>query len=92
VPIIALVGNDASWAQIAREQVNIFGDDVGATLRHSDYDRVAAGFGGTGCRIEDPEFVTDSFEEARESAAKGKPTLINAILGKYDFRKGSISM
>ncbi|MDH5245740.1 MAG: thiamine pyrophosphate-binding protein, partial [Betaproteobacteria bacterium] len=32
VPVIAVVGNDASWAQIAREQVKMLKDDVGTVL------------------------------------------------------------
>lgn len=32
VPIIALVGNDAAWTQIAREQVPIFGSSVACKL------------------------------------------------------------
>jgi len=31
-PVIAVVGNDASWAQIAREQVKMFKDDVATVL------------------------------------------------------------
>ena len=48
IGVIAVVGNDASWRQIAREQVEIFGDDVGTTLRHTDYHRVAQGFDAEG--------------------------------------------
>jgi hypothetical protein len=32
VPVIALVGNDAAWTQIAREQVPMFGSSVGCKL------------------------------------------------------------
>ena len=31
-PVIALVGNDAAWTQIAREQVPMFGSAVGTEL------------------------------------------------------------
>ena len=31
-PVIALVGNDAAWTQIAREQVPMFGTDVACKL------------------------------------------------------------
>ena len=41
--VIAVVGNDASWAQIARDQVELLGDDVGTVLRRTDYHRVAEG-------------------------------------------------
>jgi len=45
VPVIAVVGNDACWSQIAREQVKLLGDDVGTVLARSDYHRVVEGFG-----------------------------------------------
>ncbi len=36
---IALIGNDASWMQIAREQVEVLGTSLGTDLRRSDYTR-----------------------------------------------------
>ena len=35
VPVIAVVGNDAGWTQIAREQVKMLKDDVGTVLARS---------------------------------------------------------
>jgi acetolactate synthase-1/2/3 large subunit len=92
LPVIAVVGNDAGWSQIAREQVEIFGDDVATVLAHSDYHRVAEGFGGAGFPLDDPELAGEVLQEARQAAAAGRPALVNAILGRSDFRKGSISM
>lgn len=92
LPVIALVGNDAGWSQIAREQVEIFGDDVATVLAHSDYHRVAEGFGGVGFPLDDPELAGEVLQQARQAAAAGRPALVNAILGRSDFRKGSISM
>ncbi|NOX63911.1 MAG: thiamine pyrophosphate-binding protein [Chloroflexi bacterium] len=92
VPVIALVGNDAAWMQIAREQVEMLGDDVGTVLRHADYHRVVEGFDAAGVRLDDPELSGEVIEQAQTWAAEGRPVLINAILGKTDFRKGSISM
>lgn len=37
LPVIALVGNDAAWTQIAREQVPVFGSSVACTLSVSTY-------------------------------------------------------
>ena len=90
--VIAVVGNDASWAQIAREQVEILEDDVGTVLRRTDYHKVAEGYGGVGFKIEKPSEVAETLRSAKAEAAKGRPVLINAMLGKTDFRKGSISM
>ncbi|HYA73209.1 MAG TPA: thiamine pyrophosphate-binding protein [Roseiarcus sp.] len=41
VPVIAVVGNDASWTQIAREQVKMLHDDVGTKLGRTAYHEVA---------------------------------------------------
>jgi len=92
LPVTAVVGNDASWAQIAREQTPMFGDDVGTVLRHADYHLAAAGLGAAGLKLEDPELAEDALIEAREKAREGQPVVVNAILGQSDFRKGSISM
>jgi acetolactate synthase-1/2/3 large subunit len=91
-PVVAVVGNDASWSQIAREQVEIFEDDVATVLTHTDYHRVAEGFGGAGFRLDDPELAGEVLQQARQAAAAGRPALVNAIVGRTDFRKGSISM
>ncbi len=92
LPVIAVVGNDASWAQIAREQIEMLGDDVGTVLRRSDYHLVAEGYGGLGLLLDDPEKIAPTLAAAKAEAAQGRPVLINLLLGKSDFRKGSISM
>jgi len=90
--VIGVVGNDAGWTQIAREQVEMLHDDVGTVLAHSDYHRVAEGFGAVGLRLDDPELAEDVLTQAQAAAGQGRPVLVNAILGKTDFRKGSISI
>ncbi len=92
VRVAAVVGNDAGWSQIARDQVEMLHDDVATVLAHSDYQRVAEAFGGTGWRLDDPELVEETLGQARAAAASGAPALVNAILAKSDFRKGSLSM
>lgn len=90
--VVALVGNDASWAQIAREQVPILGDPVGTELRRTDYHRVAEGFGGRGLLLAEDDGIGPVLEEARALAAGGEPVLVNVHLAESDFRRGSISM
>ena len=65
VPVIAVVGNDASWAQIAREQVKTFHDEVGTALRRAAYHEVAAGFGAEGIVVKTNAEVADALERAR---------------------------
>ncbi|MCB0045752.1 MAG: thiamine pyrophosphate-binding protein [Caldilineaceae bacterium] len=92
IAIAALVGNDAGWTQIARDQVEMLGDDVGTALAYTDYDSVAAGFGGAGLRLDDPELAEETLHQAQAIMHDGRAVLVNAILGKSDFRKGSLSM
>jgi acetolactate synthase-1/2/3 large subunit len=92
IPVIAVVGNDAGWTQIAREQVKLLGDDVGTVLARSDYHAVAAGFGAEGIVVKRNAEVPDALARARAAARSGKPALVNVWLDKTDFREGSISM
>ncbi len=92
IPVLAVVGNDACWAQIAREQVEILHDDVGTVLRHTDYHRAAEACGGKGYVVKKPEEISDVLQQAKRDVAEGHPVLVNVHLDKTDFRKGSISM
>ena len=89
--VIAVVGTDASWGQIARDQVKILDDDVGTVLRRTDYQLVGEGYGGTGFLVTERDKVGETLDAARE-AAKDGPVVVNAWLGKSEFREGSLSM
>ena len=92
IPVIAVVGNDAGWTQIAREQVKILEDDVGTVLARSNYHDVATALGGHGILLDKQDQVAAGLQEARKAAQEGKPVLVNAWLDKTDFREGSLSM
>jgi acetolactate synthase-1/2/3 large subunit len=92
LPVIAVVGNDAGWTQIAREQRSLLGDDVGTVLRRTDYDVVARGYGGVGLRVARPEELAPALAEAKAAARSGSPALVNVLIDQTEFRKGSISM
>jgi acetolactate synthase-1/2/3 large subunit len=92
VPVIAVVGNDASWAQIAREQVKMLHDDVATVLARSDYHAVVQGFGAAGLVIRSADEVEPVLRQARDIARSGRPVLVNVWLDRTDFREGSISM
>ncbi|NGP53990.1 thiamine pyrophosphate-binding protein [Thioalkalivibrio sp. XN8] len=89
---IAIVGNDACWAQIAREQVKMLKDDVGVRLARTDYHRAAEGLGAAGLVITRDEDVAPTLARARELAAGGTPVLVNVHLAETDFREGSLSI
>ncbi len=92
IPVIAVVGNDAGWTQIAREQVKMLNDDVATVLARSAYHEVVAGFGAEGILVNRTADVPAALARARAAARAGKPVLVNVWLDKTDFREGSISM
>lgn len=92
LPVIAVVGTDGSWAQIAREQVAIFDNPLGTELARTAYHTVAEGYGAAGLLLREPAEAESCLREAQRLAAEGKPVLLNAWIGATDFRKGSISM
>jgi acetolactate synthase-1/2/3 large subunit len=92
LPVIAVVGNDAGWTQIAREQVKMLGDDVATVLARTDYHAVAAGFGAEGLLVRHDDEVGPALRRARELSRQGRPVLVNVWLDRTDFREGSLSM
>ncbi len=92
LPVITVIGNDAGWTQIARDQVVVLKDDVGTVLKHNHYHMVAEALDAKGYLVDKIEDVDDALKKAKTVSQKGKPVLINALLGKTDFRKGSISI
>ncbi|KAI6234593.1 2-hydroxyacyl-CoA lyase 2 [Aphelenchoides fujianensis] len=48
LPVIALIGNDACWSQIARDQVPWFNSAVGCELAHTAYEKVGEALGARG--------------------------------------------
>lgn len=92
LPVIVVVGNDGGWTQIARDQLAIFQDDVATVLRQNSYHLVADALDAKGYRLETAEEAGQVLDSARTAARQGRAVLVNAYLGKTDFRKGSISM
>jgi acetolactate synthase-1/2/3 large subunit len=92
IPVIAVVGNDAGWTQIAREQVKLLGDDVGTVLARTAYHEVAVGLGAEGILVRTNAEIPQALARARECTRAGKSVLVNVWLDRTDFREGSISM
>lgn len=92
LPAIILIGNDASWAQIARDQVDILHDDVATVLNYSSYEKIGEAFGAQGKTVRTLEEFEAAVYEAKIAVKNGTPYIINAIIAKNDFRKGSISV
>uniref|UniRef100_A0A6J0TM58 2-hydroxyacyl-CoA lyase 2 n=1 Tax=Pogona vitticeps TaxID=103695 RepID=A0A6J0TM58_9SAUR len=93
-PVIALVGNDACWSQISREQVPMLGSNVACGLDYLDYHIVAEGLGGIGFLLsrQNEDQMDDVIRTAQSRCRSGQPVLLNALIGKTNFREGSISV
>ena len=61
-------------------------------LAFSDYEKVGKAFGAEGVRVEEVDAFKSAVKDAKQLSRKGTPYIINAIIGKTDFRKGSVSM
>ncbi len=70
IPVIAVVGNDGCWSQIAREQEEILHDDVGCTLGRGSYDRAAEGLGARGLLLKDPGEIDRVLAEAKAAGPR----------------------
>jgi thiamine pyrophosphate-dependent acetolactate synthase large subunit-like protein len=92
LPVIAVVGNDAGWTQIAREQVKMLHDDVATVLARSAYHEVVAGFGAEGIVVRHMHELRPALARALSLAQQGKAVLVNVWLDKTEFREGSLSM
>ncbi|KAL3982951.1 Thiamine pyrophosphate enzyme N-terminal TPP binding domain family protein [Acanthocheilonema viteae] len=93
LPIIALIGNDACWSQIAREQIATFKSSIAVNLRYTRYDYIGSALGARGILISNKEDLTrERFERIFETAMAGTSVVVNIILGKTNFRDGSTSV
>ena len=90
--MIAVIGNDASWQQIAREQKQMLGSNIGTELEFNAYEKVAKGYGGQGYYVDNQDSLFEILKQAKEDAKLGHPVLVNVKLSKSEFRKGSISV
>ena len=92
LPIITVIGNDAGWTQIARDQTVILHDDVATVLKYNNYHEIADALDAKGFLVKANTDIGHVLAEAKLMCQKGRPVLINAMMGKTDFRKGSISV
>jgi len=92
LPVIAIIGNDASWQQIAREQKQMLGSNIGTELAFNAYEKVVEGYGGKGYYVDNHKSLYETLKQAKEDAKLGYPVLVNVKLSQSDFRKGSISV
>lgn len=92
MPVIAVIGNDACWSQMYRDQVRLLSDPVACNLNYTHYEKVAEGFGAAGILIETEKQLHPGLLKAKEIASNGTPVCVNILITKSSFREGSISL
>ncbi|KAI6232006.1 2-hydroxyacyl-CoA lyase 2 [Aphelenchoides besseyi] len=94
LPVAALIGNDACWTQIAREQVPFFNTAVACDLDFTHYEKTAESLAAKGVLLDEKneEKTEEILKSAIEGTRNGDSTLVNALVGKTNFREGSISV
>lgn len=94
LPVLSVVGNDACWSQIVREQVPILGSPVSCMLDYSSYEKAVEAFGGKGFLLDrsNGDKIGPILKQAIELTRKGTPVMVNALIGKTSFREGSLSV
>merc|ERR1712087_703759 len=97
IGVICVIGNDACWSQIEREQIPKLGDNTACMLSYCDYAQVSKGYGGGGETVYEHKDLMDEEDNPFIRAKKyvkehSAPYVINAHIGTSDFREGSISV
>jgi thiamine pyrophosphate-dependent acetolactate synthase large subunit-like protein len=70
IPVIGVIGNDASWAQIARDQVVYMGSSLATDLARTAYHQVAEGYGGVGFCVERRRSCCRRWKQRRSGARR----------------------
>jgi len=84
IPVIAPVGNDAAWTQIAREQVKMLKDDVRTVLVRTDSDKVAEGFDAAVI------LVTKTAQVPAALGRRGSGVELGGLVFTCSFREGEV--
>nr|XP_020011700.1 acetolactate synthase-like protein [Castor canadensis]XP_020011701.1 acetolactate synthase-like protein [Castor canadensis] len=94
IPVIALIGNDAGWTQISREQVPRLGSNVACDLAYTDYHKAAIGLGARGLLLsrENEDQIVKVLQDSQQQCRDGHPVVVNILIGRTDFREGAISV
>jgi hypothetical protein len=87
LPVGAIIGNDACWTQIYRDQIEFLKDDVACMLNYSHYEEISKTFGGAGKTISKPAQIKAGLTALKKSLAKKQPFILNVLIGRSEFRK-----
>nr|CAD2141362.1 unnamed protein product [Meloidogyne enterolobii] len=96
LPVVGIIGNDACWTQIAREQVPHFKSAVACDLDYTHYEEAAKALGTQSLFLDgdmDVKQVREALAQVMaRSRAEKQSLVVNVLIGKTNFREGSISV
>uniref|UniRef100_A0A914LBY1 2-hydroxyacyl-CoA lyase 2 n=2 Tax=Meloidogyne TaxID=189290 RepID=A0A914LBY1_MELIC len=96
LPVVGIIGNDACWTQIAREQVPHFKSAVACDLDYTHYEEAAKALGAQSLFLDgdmDVKQVREALAQVMtRSRAEKQSLVVNVLIGKTNFREGSISV
>eukprot|EP01083_Nonionella_stella_P211224 763952_1 len=84
--VIAIIGNDACWTQIARGQISDFNDDTATMLNYTKYDEVVKPFGCKGFTVKTVNELKHALNMALKYSKQGYPVVVNALISTSNFR------
>ena len=87
--VIGVIGNDACWSQIKRDQVKILESDVATNLEYSEYEKIPRCFGIDGKKVKTEKQLNECINKILNDE---KSYVMNTIIDKSNFREGSISV
>ena len=63
-------------------------------FQFTNYETVAEGYGGKGLRLDrtNEDIIPEILQDAIKLSREGHSVLVNALIGKTNFREGSISV
>ncbi|EGC40414.1 hypothetical protein DICPUDRAFT_51993 [Dictyostelium purpureum] len=89
----SIIGNDACWMQIMREQVDSLHSEVGCNLSYTNYQDASIALGGKGYKASNIDELKHALDESSKILDQNQePVVVNCIIDRNDFRKGSISV
>ena len=87
IPVMALIGNDAGWTQISREQVPSLGSNVACSLAYTDYHKAAQGLGAQGLLLSrKSEDQVVRVRDAQQRCQESPPAVVSILVGSTDSR------
>ena len=89
LPVVGVLGNNASWNQIRYGQLETYGEEHGEianSLPPTRYDNIVEAMGGYDEHVSEPVQIRPALERVRTSS---KPSLVNVMIDPNVYCSGT---